>query len=69
VVPLLKTLASSDPYFRARGVAVAQLAKTGDKTLIPFLTALETSDSEESVQAGAYDAVADINDPPDAAKH
>jgi len=69
VVPLLKTLASSDPYFRARGVAVAQLAKTGDRTLIPFLTALETSDSEESVQAGAYDAVADINDPPDAAKH
>jgi aminopeptidase N len=69
VVPLLKTIASSDPYFRARGVAVAQLAKTADKRLIPFLTALETSDTEEGVQAGAWDAVADINDPPDTGKH
>jgi len=69
VVPLLRTLAASDPYFRARGVAVAQLGKTGDRRLIPFLTQIETSDSEEGVQAGAWDAVADITDPPDTGKH
>jgi HEAT repeat protein len=69
VVPVLRTLATSDPYFRARGVAVQALAKTGDKRLIPLLREIETSDSEEGVQSAAWDAVADINDPPDSGKH
>jgi aminopeptidase N len=68
VEPRLRALASSDPYFRARGAAVQALGKTRDRTQILFLTSLESSDSEEGVQAAAWDAVADIKDPPDTKK-
>jgi aminopeptidase N len=64
VVPALKQFAAHDPYFRARTTAIAALAKTKDRSLIPFLANIKATDSEESAQNAAYDAIADITDPP-----
>ncbi|MGZ3540181.1 MAG: M1 family aminopeptidase [Vulcanimicrobiaceae bacterium] len=58
----LVAIAQHDPYFRARGAAVRALGKLGDTSAVPALVQIEQSDSEESVQNGAWDAIADIKD-------
>jgi len=58
----LMTLARSDPYFRARSVAVQTLGKLGDPAAIPALEQIENNDTEEGVRNQAWDAIADIKD-------
>jgi aminopeptidase N len=56
--------ATSDPYFRARSASVGALAKGGRKDALATLAKIERTDSEPGVRSAAYDAIADINDPP-----
>jgi len=60
----LQSLAASDPYFRARSASVAALGRSGRTDALPTLEKIEQNDTEEGVQSAAYDAIADINDPP-----
>ena len=64
IVSQLEDLATSDPYFGARRAAVGALGKAGRKDAIATLEHIRSTDPEESLQRGAYDAIADINDPP-----
>jgi len=64
IVSQLEDLATSDPYFGARRAAVGALGKAGRKDAIATLEHIRSTDPEESLQSGAYDAIADINDPP-----
>ncbi len=58
----LIALAEYDPYFRARGAAVRALGKLKQKSAIPALRRVQTSDSEPGVRNAAWDVIADLKD-------
>ncbi|HEY8313188.1 MAG TPA: M1 family aminopeptidase [Candidatus Baltobacteraceae bacterium] len=62
VLGYLTRIAQHDRYYRARGAAVRAIGKLGDPAAIAALQQIEKSDTEESVQNAAWDAIHDIQD-------